>query len=83
MTVPTTTVSVVPPSDIDLALDRASNLAELGRSDLDQVTKDLPEDTPLWVYVDLVRAGRHLRAASVLVDKIADTLAAQPKEVAR
>lgn len=83
MSVPTTTASVVPPSDIDLALDRASNLAELGRSDLDQVTKDLPEDTPLWVYVDLVRAGRHLRAASVLVDKIADTLAAQSQEVAR
>ncbi|MHC9292494.1 hypothetical protein ACRCUN_08485 [Mycobacterium sp. LTG2003] len=34
----------------------------------------LPTDSSLWLHVDLVRAIGHLRAAAVLVDKIADQL---------
>lgn len=84
MTVQTTDHTPVPlPTDIALALDRVANLSELGRDDLDTVMKALPDNTALWVHVDVVRAIGHLRAASALVDKIADTLEADAAEVAR
>jgi hypothetical protein len=84
VTVPTPTAPAVPlPTEISLALDRVANLSELGRADLDTVMKSLPDNTALWVHVDIVRAIGHLRAASALVDKIADTLEADAVEVAR
>lgn len=87
MTVPTTTPIPVPPPDqhVDLSLlfDRATNLTELARGDLSSAMPLLPDGASLWQHVDLVRAIGHLRAASVLVDKIADTLAAQSQEVTR
>ena len=84
MTVQTTTAPAVPTrTDIALALDRVANLSELGRDDLDTVMKALPDNTALWVHVDVVRAIGHLRAASALVDKIADTLEADAAEVQR
>lgn len=78
MSVQTTThAPVAPPTDLALQLDRATNLADLARGDLSNAMQLLPADASLWVHVDLVRAIGHLRAASVLVDKIADTLTAQ------
>lgn len=82
-TVPTTGALPVPhtSSDIPLALDRATNLADLARGDLSRVMQDLPDSTALWVHVDLVRAARYLRLAAVLIDKSADQIDA--KAVAR
>lgn len=67
----------VPPADTALALDRATNLADLARGDVARVMTNLPDRAPLWVSVDLVRAARHLRLASILIDKSADSLAAE------
>lgn len=67
----------LPPTDTSLALDRATNLADLARVDVSKVMQALPDKAPLWVSVDLVRAARHLRLASVLIDKSSDALDAE------
>ncbi|MCV7287279.1 hypothetical protein H7J87_18315 [Mycolicibacterium wolinskyi] len=62
------------PTDLALQLDRATNLADLARGDLSRAMHALPANSSLWLHVDIVRAIGHLRAAAVLVDKIADQL---------
>ncbi|SUA04723.1 Uncharacterised protein [Mycolicibacterium fortuitum] len=77
MTVPTTTAPAVPPTDIALVFDQATNMADLARGDISKLLPTLPDNTSLWIHVDLVRAVHHLRAASVLIDRAADAIEAE------
>jgi hypothetical protein len=56
------------------SLDRAADLIDLVRRDLNTVMRELPEHSSLWAHVDLVRALCHLHQAAVLIDKAADQL---------
>ncbi|MGV0772033.1 hypothetical protein [Mycobacterium syngnathidarum] len=67
-------------SDVALMLDTTTNMADLARGDLSRL--QLPATTSIWAHVDLVRAQRHLREASILIDKVADQLETE-QEVAR
>ena len=46
-------------------LDDAVNLIDLVRTDVNQVIRDLPDDAPMWVVVDVVNALWNLRNASL------------------
>lgn len=71
---PPETTSAPQVSDVVLMLDTTVNMADLTRGDLSRL--QLPATTSIWAHVDLVRAQRHLREASVLLDKVADQLEA-------
>jgi hypothetical protein len=64
-----------------LKLDQATNMADLARADVAKLLPQLPDSAPLWCSVDLLQAIRHLRRASVLIDRAADAL--EHPEVAR
>ncbi|SKX71465.1 Uncharacterised protein [Mycobacteroides abscessus subsp. bolletii] len=61
--------------DLDLLIDRATNLATLAAGDTEQALAALPGDVPLFSVVDLSEAMRHLRAAVWLLDRAADRIA--------
>lgn len=62
-------------------LDDAVNRIDLIRADINQVIRDIPDDAPMWVIVDVVNALWNLRNASVLIDKATDSLEADTKAV--
>lgn len=64
-------------------LDDAVNRIDLVRADINAVIRDMPEDSPMFVIVDIVNALWNLRNASVVLDKATDTLESDAKAVAR
>lgn len=74
MTVPTAGTLPVPPLDVALLLDRATNLTTLAAGDLDQALENLPRDVPLFAVVDVLTAVRYLRKAIACVDRVAEQI---------
>lgn len=64
-------------------LDDAVNRIDLVRADINAVIRDMPEDSPMWVIVDIVNALWNLRNASVVLDKATDALESDAEAVAR
>lgn len=64
-------------------LDDAVNRIDLVRADINAVIRDMPEDSPMFVIVDIVNALWNLRNASVVLDKATDTLESDAEAVAR
>lgn len=64
-------------------LDDAVNRIDLVRADINAVIRELPDDTPMFVIVDITNALWNLRNASVLLDKASDTIEAAAAEVTR
>lgn len=58
-------------------LDDSVNRIDLVRADINAVIRELPDDVPMFVLVDVVNALYNLRNASVLLDKATDTLEAE------
>lgn len=58
-------------------LDDSVNKIDLVRADINAVIRELPDDVPMFVLVDVVNALYNLRNASVLLDKATDTLEAE------
>lgn len=65
-----------PEPTITQRLDASVNMIDLARGDINAVMRDLPEDTSMWVIVDITNALGNLRNASVLLDKATDALEA-------
>lgn len=56
----------------------AANHATMASEDVDDQLAELPAHTSMWLSVDLVRAQRHLRAATRLIEQV-DARLAQPE----
>jgi len=55
--------------------DGAANFITCAIEDIDDLQQELtPSAGNLWLHVDLIRAVRHLRAASRLVESVADRI---------
>lgn len=61
-------------SEVDLLLDRAANLAQLLRDDLEDALGQLPDTTPLWSVVDLTAAHGHVLCALKKLDRAAERI---------
>ncbi|AYE93446.1 hypothetical protein C0J29_00065 [Mycobacterium paragordonae] len=63
--------------DLRLLLDQTANMLTLARNDANSAFRILPNDAPLFAIVDLVTALGHLRQASILIDRVAESLDAE------
>lgn len=66
----------VPEPTITQRLDASVNMIDLARGDINAVIRDLPEDTSMWVIVDITNALGSLRNAAVMLDKANDAIEA-------
>ncbi len=62
-------------------IDDYVNKIDMLRADINAVIRTLPDDTPMFVIVDITNALWNLRNASVLLDKASDTLEADAEAV--
>ncbi len=64
-------------------LSDAVTRIDLTRAHINAVIRDLPDDSPMFVIVDIVNALWNLRNAAVLLDKATDALEADAQAVQR
>ncbi|GAA1681612.1 hypothetical protein MMUR_05570 [Mycolicibacterium murale] len=64
-------------------LDAAVTGIDSIRTDLNAVIRELSDDTPMFVIVDIVNALYNLRNASVVLDKATDALEVDAEAVLR
>lgn len=72
--------SYTPPESVAQRLDVAVNKVDLLRHDLNEILRELPDDTPLMAIVDIVTALGLLRRATVSLDKATDAIGSKSSE---